>query len=189
MKEEQGIHYCDLLLEASELDITGTSGLDPVASQALDAGLTEFVNYMIIVNGNEDPTDDTVAIKMGDYILSVQAVDEEDPITTMNIIGTDIVLTATDNTDAAGAEFGLAGAGTGIWKTLFCIDETNTCIPDTAYVDPVSISDVIDDNGVHYLRFQSEDLTPSPSWSESRPCRCCHITGLVNVNSLGLNVF
>jgi len=158
MKEEQGIHYCDLLLEASELDITGTSGLDPVASQALVAGLTEFVNYMIIVNGNEDPTDDAVAIKMGDYILSVQAVDEEDPITTMNIIGTDIVLTATDNTDAAGAVFGLDGPGTGIWDTLFCIDKTNTCTPDMPYSGPFPLAAAVVDDGVHFVRFHSEDL-------------------------------
>jgi hypothetical protein len=110
---------------------------------------------MIIVNGNEDPTDDAVAIKMGDYILSVQAVDEEDPITTMNIIGTDIVLTATDNTDAAGAVFGLAGLGTGIWETLFCIDQNNTCTPNTPYDGPVHIA--VGD-GVHFVRFLSEDL-------------------------------
>ncbi len=52
-----------------------------------------------------------------------------------------VTLTCTDT--------GAAGCGT----TLYCVDQTNTCVPGTAYTAPVTITS----NGTNYIRYHSSD--------------------------------
>lgn len=157
MRSQFGIHYCDILIESSELDISGTDGLDPVAKKAVTAGLREFVAYLQAVNTNADPTDDAIAMKMNHYVISRQAVDDAPPTTGARIldVGGAIVLDAVDNTDAAALQFGLAGPGTGVWQIRYCIDTMNGCMPDRVYKGPILVGDGDD---VRFVRFQAEDL-------------------------------
>ncbi len=158
MRSLFGIRYCDILIEASELDISGSAGLSPVAEAALTAGLEEFVGYLQAVNTNTDPMDDAIAMKMNHYVISRQAVDDEPPATTARIASGSveaIALAAVDNTDAAGGQFGLAGPGTGVWQIRYCMDMTNGCMPDRVYTGPIPVGDGGD---VSFVRFQAEDL-------------------------------
>ncbi|MEM4598691.1 MAG: hypothetical protein QW400_03320, partial [Candidatus Diapherotrites archaeon] len=45
------------------------------------------------------------------------------------------------------------GSGTGCYKTYYCIDNNNSCIPDITYKNPLDITE----EGVYYVRFYSVD--------------------------------
>jgi hypothetical protein len=122
-----------------------------VASVLVTAeGITSILYNSVDKAGNEESVKTTAVY-----------LDKTVPITTAYVTGTlepvpynDTFMTTATVTLGMIDPLPASGQASGVASTLYCVDQSNSCIPSTSYTVPV----VVSTQGISYMRFNSVDV-------------------------------